>query len=46
VGAAEFASWLTPDLDSLFIAGAARSWPARAALRFYWRVVRLLLGTR
>jgi GT2 family glycosyltransferase len=43
VGAAEFASWLTPDLDSPFIAGAARSWPVRTALGAYWRLVRALL---
>jgi len=43
VGAAEFASWLTPDLDSPFIAAAARSGPARLALRAYWRAVRALL---
>ncbi len=44
VSAAEFASWLTPDLDSPFIAPAARSLPARLLLRGYWVVVRLLLG--
>ncbi len=44
VSAAEFASWLTPDLDSPFIAGAARSLPARLLLRGYWRLVRLLLS--
>ncbi len=43
VSAAEFASWLTPDLDSPFIPGAARSLPVRLALRGYWRLVRLLL---
>jgi len=43
VGAADFASWLTPDLDSPFIAAAARSGPARFALRAYWRAVRALL---
>lgn len=43
VTAAEFASWLTPDLDSPFIAAAARSRPARLALRAYWRAVRALL---
>jgi GT2 family glycosyltransferase len=46
VGAAEFASWLTPDLDSPFMAGPARSWPVRTALRAYWRAVRALLGAR
>jgi GT2 family glycosyltransferase len=44
VSAAEFASWLTADLDSPFIAAAARSLPARIALRSYWRLVRLALG--
>lgn len=44
VSAAEFASWLSADLDSPFIAAAARSTPARLALRAYWRAVRLLLG--
>jgi GT2 family glycosyltransferase len=43
VSAAEFAGWLTPDLDSPFIPAAARSAPARLALRAYWRAVRLLL---
>ncbi len=40
---AEFASWLTPDLDSPFISAAAGSGPARVALRGYWRLVRLPL---
>jgi GT2 family glycosyltransferase len=40
---AEFASWLTPDLDSPFIPAPARSFPARLVLRSYWRAVRLLL---
>lgn len=44
VGAAEFASWLTPDLDSDLISPLARSRPARLLLRGYWRFVRLLLG--
>jgi GT2 family glycosyltransferase len=43
VSAAEFASWLTPDLDSELISPLARSRPARLALRSYWRLVRLLL---
>jgi N-acetylglucosaminyl-diphospho-decaprenol L-rhamnosyltransferase len=43
VSAAEFAAWLTPDLDSPFIPAAARSAPVRLALRAYWRAVRLLL---
>jgi GT2 family glycosyltransferase len=46
VSAAEFASWLSADLDSPFIAGAARSLPVRLALRSYWRLVRVLLGRR
>ena len=44
VSAAEFAAGLTADLDSPFIPAAARSAPARLALRAYWRAVRLLLG--
>jgi GT2 family glycosyltransferase len=44
VSAAEFATCLTPDLDSPFIPSVARSAPARLLLRSYWRVVRLLLG--
>ncbi len=43
VSAAEFASWLTPDLDSPFIPSIARSAPARLLLRAYWRAVRSLL---
>jgi GT2 family glycosyltransferase len=43
VSAAEFAAWLTPDLDSPFIPAIARSAPARLALRAYWRVARALL---
>lgn len=43
VGAAEFAAWLTPDLDSDLISPLARSLPARLLLRGYWRVVRALL---
>jgi len=43
VSAAEFASWLTPDLNSELISPLARSGPARLALRGYWRLVRLLL---
>jgi GT2 family glycosyltransferase len=43
VSAAEFAAWLTPDLDSPFISPAARSLPARLLLRSYWRLTRLLL---
>jgi GT2 family glycosyltransferase len=44
VGAGEFASWLTPDLDSPFIPAIARSAPVRLVLRAYWRLVRLILG--
>jgi GT2 family glycosyltransferase len=44
VSAAEFASWLTPDLDSPFISPLVRSLPARLLLRGYWRAVRFLLG--
>jgi GT2 family glycosyltransferase len=43
VSAREFASWLTPDLDSPFISPAARSSPVRLFLRTYWQAVRLLL---
>ncbi|MGN6258212.1 MAG: glycosyltransferase family 2 protein [Solirubrobacterales bacterium] len=43
VSAAEFASWLTPDLDSDLISPLVRSRPARLLLRGYWRLVRLLL---
>jgi GT2 family glycosyltransferase len=43
VSAAEFASWLTPDLDSDLISPLVRTRPARLALRGYWRLVRLLL---
>jgi len=46
VGSAEFASWLTPDLDSPFIPAPARSAPARFLLRGYWRLVTTLLGGR
>jgi hypothetical protein len=43
VSAAEFASWLTPDLDSPFISPAARSLPVRLLLRAYLGAVRVLL---
>ncbi|HEX7278162.1 MAG TPA: glycosyltransferase family 2 protein [Solirubrobacterales bacterium] len=43
ISAAEFASWLTPDLDSELISPLVRAAPARLALRTYWRLVRLLL---
>lgn len=44
VSAAEFAAWLTPDIDSPFIPAVAHSAPARLTLRAYWRTVTLLLG--
>lgn len=44
ISATEFASHLTPDLDSPFIAGAARALPARLLLRAYWCLIQLLLG--
>ena len=44
VSAAQFASLLTPDLDSPFISPLARSLPARLLLRTYWRAVRAILG--
>jgi GT2 family glycosyltransferase len=40
---AEFASWLTPDLDSPLISPLVRTRPVRLLLRGYWRAVRLLL---
>lgn len=43
VSASEFASWLTPDLDSPFIPAIARSAPARLLLRSYWKAVRSAL---
>jgi GT2 family glycosyltransferase len=43
VSAAEFASWLSADLDSPFISPLARSLPVRVALRAYLAAVRLLL---
>jgi GT2 family glycosyltransferase len=36
---AEFARWLTPDLDSAYLGRAATSKPLRWALRAYWRLV-------
>lgn len=44
VSSAEFASWLSVDLNSPFIPAAARGLPVRLALHAYWRTVRLLLG--
>jgi GT2 family glycosyltransferase len=46
VSAAEFAGWLTPELDSPFIPGLARSAPVRALLRAYWALVRAALRPR
>lgn len=46
IGAREFAAILTPDLDSDLISPLARSWPARLALRSYWRMVMVLLPLR
>ena len=43
VSAVEFASWLTPDLDSPFIPAVVRSAPVRFVLRAYWRAVRRAL---
>jgi N-acetylglucosaminyl-diphospho-decaprenol L-rhamnosyltransferase len=43
ISATEFATCLTPDLDSPLISPLARSLPARLVLRSYWRIVRLLL---
>jgi GT2 family glycosyltransferase len=45
VSPAEFACWLTPDLDSDLISPLVRSWPARFLLRGYWRLVRALLSS-
>jgi GT2 family glycosyltransferase len=44
ISAAQFVAWLTPDLDSPFIAPFARSTPARFLMRTYWRGVRRLFG--
>jgi GT2 family glycosyltransferase len=41
ISCAEFAAWLTPDLDSPYLGRAGRSRPLRWALRAYWRFVRL-----
>lgn len=46
VSTAEFASRLTPDLDSDLISPLARSRPARLLLRGYWRFVCLLLAAK
>jgi GT2 family glycosyltransferase len=39
VSTAEFAAWLTPELDSPFLGRAARSGLVRWGLRAYWRLV-------
>jgi GT2 family glycosyltransferase len=39
VSSAEFAVWLTPDLDSPFLGRAGRFAPLRWAMRAYWRIV-------
>jgi GT2 family glycosyltransferase len=44
VGSAEFASWLSADLDSPFISPAARTRPVRWSLRAYLFTVRMVLG--
>jgi GT2 family glycosyltransferase len=44
VAAADFATWLTPDLDSPYFGRARRSRLLRLALRTYWRLVRAMLG--
>jgi GT2 family glycosyltransferase len=46
ISAAEFAIWLTPDLDSEFLGRAARLRLLRWGLRAYWRVALAALGTR
>ena len=43
VTVAEFASWLTADLDSPFIPAIARSAPIKSLLRAYWATAQLLL---
>ena len=44
ITSAEFARWLTPDLDSAYLGRAATLAPLRWALRAYWRVVLAALG--
>jgi GT2 family glycosyltransferase len=46
ISAAEFARWLTPDLDSAYLGRAATSAPLRWALRTYWRLVMAALRPR
>jgi GT2 family glycosyltransferase len=38
ISSAEFAAWLTPDLDSPFLGRAGRLRPLRLLLRAYWRL--------
>jgi GT2 family glycosyltransferase len=46
VSAAEFAAWLTPDLDSAYLGSAATLAPLRWALRAYWHLVMAALRPR
>ena len=39
----EFARWLTPDLDSVYLGAAGRLGPLRLALRAYWAVALAVL---
>jgi hypothetical protein len=43
ISTAEFARWLTPDLDSRYLGRAGRLRPLRWALRAYWRLARAAL---
>lgn len=45
VGAADFATWLSAELDSPFFGRAGQSRAIRFLLRAYWRLVRALLGS-
>lgn len=46
ISAAEFARWLTPDLDSAYLGRAATLAPLRWALRAYWHLVMAALRAR
>lgn len=46
ISSAAFAAWLTPDLDSPNLPRPVRAGAVRIALRGYWRLARLLLGSR
>ena len=46
IASAEFARWLTPDLDSAYLGRAATLAPLRWALRAYWQLVLIALGAR